>query len=340
MNTLPAQKNRLHEIDILYALGAILVILGHSHPNDWTTFPGEWVEFIYSFHMPLFFGVAGFLLASSQSIDRLGYGKWLWQKALRLLTPYFILSVLALVPKYILEHRGFEGFTLQYLLSAFFVPRQNVWGHFWFLPVLFLLYGLLGLLRLAEKRWAKAWRYAVQSALLALLLALHFLKPGILWLGIQDVCDFAVYFLAGYMLFDAYGKQCKDLPVLAHVFISIVLLTASICIFKIWPASIYWNFLVSFLMLACCWEIGQLLKNCKTKRLDFIASFAFTFYIYSWPAQGIAEQLCSRLHMPWYATTPLMFAIGLLCPAAIIWLYRKYTFLHGRFAGLVLGVRR
>lgn len=180
----------------------------------------------------------------------------------------------------------------------------------------------------------------MQSALLALLLALHFLKPGILWLGIQDVCDFAVYFLAGYMLFDAYGKQCKDLPVLAHVFISIVLLTASICIFKIWPASIYWNFLVSFLMLACCWEIGQLLKNCKTKRLDFIASFAFTFYIYSWPAQGIAEQLCSRLHMPWYATTPLMFAIGLLCPAAIIWLYRKYTFLHGRFAGLVLGVRR
>lgn len=27
---------RLHEIDILYALGTLLAILGHSHPNDWT----------------------------------------------------------------------------------------------------------------------------------------------------------------------------------------------------------------------------------------------------------------------------------------------------------------
>ena len=48
-------KKRFREIDVLYALGALLVILGHSHPNDWSTFPGEWVRFIYYFHMPLFF---------------------------------------------------------------------------------------------------------------------------------------------------------------------------------------------------------------------------------------------------------------------------------------------
>lgn len=40
-------KKRFREIDVLYALGALLVILGHSHPNDWSTFPGEWVRFIY-----------------------------------------------------------------------------------------------------------------------------------------------------------------------------------------------------------------------------------------------------------------------------------------------------
>ena len=49
------QKSHYKEIDFLYALGAVLTILGHSHPNDWSTFPGEWIEFIYLFHMPLFF---------------------------------------------------------------------------------------------------------------------------------------------------------------------------------------------------------------------------------------------------------------------------------------------
>ena len=85
-------KKRFREIDVLYALGALLVILGHSHPNDWSTFPGEWVRFIYYFHMPLFFFIAGFLLCGSASIVRFGYFRWLKDKALRLFTPYFVLS--------------------------------------------------------------------------------------------------------------------------------------------------------------------------------------------------------------------------------------------------------
>ena len=69
-------KKRFREIDVLYALGALLVILGHSHPNDWSTFPGEWVRFIYYFHMPLFFFIdsapdAGSLLCPSSSLASL-----------------------------------------------------------------------------------------------------------------------------------------------------------------------------------------------------------------------------------------------------------------------------
>lgn len=46
-------------IDTLYTIGIMLVILGHSHPSDWTLFSGTIFEkiilFIYTFHMPLFF---------------------------------------------------------------------------------------------------------------------------------------------------------------------------------------------------------------------------------------------------------------------------------------------
>ena len=102
-------KLRLREIDMLYALGTLLVILGHSHPNDWSTFPGKWIEFIYTFHMPLFFLIAGYLFAYSDSMSRLGYFKWLKEKALRLLTPYVILTLVTFVPKYALENGGLSG---------------------------------------------------------------------------------------------------------------------------------------------------------------------------------------------------------------------------------------
>lgn len=69
---------RLHEIDVLYGLGTLLAILGHSHPNDWSSFPGKWVEFIYLFHMPLFFLIAGFFAGRVQKPD----APELWKMAL------------------------------------------------------------------------------------------------------------------------------------------------------------------------------------------------------------------------------------------------------------------
>ena len=50
---------RLKEIDVLYFLGIFLVLIGHSHSSDWSQFEKTILEriinFIYMFHMPLFF---------------------------------------------------------------------------------------------------------------------------------------------------------------------------------------------------------------------------------------------------------------------------------------------
>lgn len=71
------KKKHYTEIDHLYTIGVVLVILGHSHSSDWDTFSGTILEtaleFLYTFHMPLFFVIAGFLFASSSRIDQEGY---------------------------------------------------------------------------------------------------------------------------------------------------------------------------------------------------------------------------------------------------------------------------
>lgn len=170
---------RWPEIDNLYALGTVLVVFGHSHSSDWSSFSGTILEsaisFIYTFHMPLFFFIAGFLFMNSCSLERIGYGQWIKQKAQRLLIPYVVLSAVALVPKYYVENQTFAGFA-NYLIKAIFVPRIGVWGHFWFLPVLMLIYLLFGFGRLCmadKSRKMFSGGYSCFSSCIILLTVQH-----------------------------------------------------------------------------------------------------------------------------------------------------------------------
>lgn len=57
-------KQRDKKIDVLYTIGIVFVLIGPSHPSDWTlfesTFFKEVIIFIYTFHMALFFFIAGY----------------------------------------------------------------------------------------------------------------------------------------------------------------------------------------------------------------------------------------------------------------------------------------
>lgn len=342
-------KLRLREIDMLYALGTLLVILGHSHPNDWSTFPGKWIEFIYTFHMPLFFLIAGYLFAYSDSMSRLGYFKWLKEKALRLLTPYVVLTLVTFVPKYALENGGISGLSISYLLTSFIEPRNGVWGYFWFLPVLFVYYAAFGVFRLIDDWYGLTSHNRhlniVSESLglfIGLLLTANIIRIKSDFLGIKDICEFAVYFGVGYLLCKKLSDKDFKIPNFVRI-IAVVLFTAGGVASFIWFDSRYsfmkFDFITTFLMLAACWELGQLLKYAVVPCADFIAHNVFTYYIYSWPAQAVVERLCSHFSTPWYITTPAMFAVGVIFPTAVIFIYRKCTFLHRRPIKLILGMR-
>ncbi|MGE7115104.1 acyltransferase family protein [Lysinibacillus sp. NPDC047702] len=80
--------NRIRWIDTAKGLGIIIVILGHAYPPD------NWLKIIYSFHMPLFFFLSGYLF-SVKKYNSLG--KFISNKSRSLLIPYFIFSILSLI---------------------------------------------------------------------------------------------------------------------------------------------------------------------------------------------------------------------------------------------------
>lgn len=90
-------KNK--KILFLQCFGILLVVLGHSGEN--IPYLTKW---IYSFHMPLFIFISGYLLdyTSKNGIIKINYVNFIKKKIIRLLVPYLVISSLAYIPKYLL----------------------------------------------------------------------------------------------------------------------------------------------------------------------------------------------------------------------------------------------
>ncbi len=329
-------RKKINEIGLLYTIGVLLTILGHSHSNDWTTFPPQPVEFIYSFHMPLFFCISGYLFTKSSSLERDGYFKWIGDKSKRLLIPYFVISAISFIPKTLLDNGNLNDIGLNELFECFFAPRFNVWGHFWFLPVIFIFYFVFGLWRSFFYDNLKYKKCVVVGTLLAAIV-LHFIKTDIAWLGFSDLCEFTVYFVIGISAHEVLKiKKLRN----GELIVGSLLLTAvSIVLFSKFRHNTFVMFVESILMLVACLFLSQLLAEKKFKYVNFINENVFTFYICSWPFQAISEKILDFFALEWYVYTIVMFLIGIAAPCITIIVYRKLKFINCNFLSYLFGFR-
>ena len=335
------QKKRWPQIDILYTLGIVLVLIGHSHSSDWSTFEGtilhKAILFIYTFHMPLFFFVAGFLFQNSDRLERQGYGKWVGEKALRLLVPYLFWTLLALVPKYYLEHHGFSGLTPMYVLRVIFVPRENIWGHFWFVPVLLLTYVLFGGIRLATNRWNQV---VIALTVVAVTTGVYFIPVKINVFGLADLKSDLVFFALGILLRVVYPEKgiTKKKPAAFAVGVAVFFLAlGAIFLWRFDSASTLSSHIIALLILAACWLLAELLPSGKA--ITWFSEHNFTIYIFSWFFQAAMMLVCDKLRVLWVVTFVCMFFIGLVGPILLSIILDRLPYRKNRWFRLVFGMR-
>ena len=327
---------KINEIGLLYAIGVLLTILGHSHPNDWTTFPAQPVEFIYSFHMPLFFCISGYLFSKSNSLKRSGYLKWIVDKSKRLLIPYFLISAVSFLPKTLLEDGNLNNVNLNRIIECFFAPRFNIWGHFWFLPVIFILYFIFGLWKCYLYNKINFKKSVIGITFLASLV-MHFVKTDIAWLGLSDLFEFSVYFVIGILTYEVI--KIKKFGNIKAFLGMILLITMSILLFLKFRHNMILMFIESIFMLVACLFLSQILSNKNFKSVNFINENIFTFFICSWPFQAVSEKILDLFAFEWYIYTIVMFLIGVIAPCFIIIAYKKFKFINCKFLSYILGFR-
>lgn len=124
------KENRIKWIDISKGIGIILVVLGHCN------IPMNWAIIIYSFHMPLFFFLSGYLFSIKKYSS---FNPFLVHKAKTILLPYFYFSFLSFL--YFAIHNQTE--IIKPLIGIFYSNGINGWMPFnvalWFLTCLFMV---------------------------------------------------------------------------------------------------------------------------------------------------------------------------------------------------------
>lgn len=122
-------KQRIESWDILKGIGIFLVILGHVTQNK------DLADFIYAFHMPLFFIVSGYFLHNKKNFIK--------SQAKTLIMPYLFFGLLSFIYWWLLElpfRDTLQGESIGHQFLNLFIPHvpQICNVVLWFLPCLFL----------------------------------------------------------------------------------------------------------------------------------------------------------------------------------------------------------
>lgn len=192
-------NNRKDYLDIAKGIGIILVVLGHC-PQVYNPLK----QWIYAFHMPLFFIVSG-MVWNRISHEKKGYFNriFLIDKIKRLIVPCYIWGIIYMILNAVID-KSFSFINIAYLLYG----SQSGFSHagsltsLWFLPCMFLAVCLFEVIQMTIGKNDKKTTLLVISIISVVIgIFLPRLSGGYPWS--LDVAFLAVAF----MLWGCVGKE-------------------------------------------------------------------------------------------------------------------------------------
>lgn len=303
----------------MQAFGIILVVAGHStYQLGHAGHVPSICRWLYTFHMPLFFFISGYLLKYSNTrkgiqlsdMPALGKDGFITGKARRLLVPYVIISSVVFIPKTMMSAIALRPVDMSVwsYLGMLLYPHTNVIGYFWFLPSLFLIFCMA---YIAAKTKAKT----NDSLLIVCLIAVSIVNPGTGFLGLDSALYNAVFFAAGYI----FRKHMLETVVGRHsATAAAVTFTVSVALMYAPDTGVRY-LLSSFNGILMSVALAHLYIAGKMRFLDHLDGATYTIYLLSWFPQVASQQILISLvpGITWHVTTALAFFSGLYVPLMV-----------------------
>lgn len=285
---------------LLSVWGILLVLLGHcgfeepvisenlTHLHSW----------IYSFHMPLFFMISGYLFSlTNKSLMAINAPKFMQKKAVRLLVPYVVLGVVLYGIKFAFS--GFSHATRDFSVDTFFKMficpgcKGSTMGYLWYVFTLFIVFAVVVLLSKMRVNMKKVgWCLVVMSALL----------PRCGWLNWNTVCRDLPYFVLGILLHRYESKIQLFVNKSPYNLLTLSALSISLQFVELpfpgWLSRIIEALIGLMMSIQLC---SMLLKcNWVEKCLLSLGKYTYCIYLLSWFGHYAAKiVLVNVLHVHW-----------------------------------------
>lgn len=163
-----------------------MVVFGHELQTFYSNFDQLFIfKFIYSFHMPLFMIISGYLANMSLQKNGCSFEKCVLKKFLYLMIPFLSWYIIGLIWQ--------DQFVFAKLMTSLLFLFTHVDSGLWYLYVLFVLYIFLYI--------ANKFKYKYFVFLLIFLLL-----PASNILGANQLLWYIQFFVIGMLLFEFQGK--------------------------------------------------------------------------------------------------------------------------------------
>lgn len=327
------------ELHLLRAIAIVLVVLGHAL-DPYLGWPVIAVakKIIYSFHMPLFFFMTGFWAR------KLFVPAWnrflpiLKTQAVRLLLPYFACSLLVVAAKLVpalglFADRPLKAADIPAVLLLY--PSRNPMIVLWFVYVLFMIQvfilSLVNILRIdgtTLKGLGLIGGIAIAAAILGTI------RP-VEELGLNAICQYAVFVVAGQAAATVYSRWYRSLQKLRPAFALAFVLP---CVAPLAFRNPCLRYAFACGGILACWALADWTRNAPQRLRDglmVVGSYSYEIYLYSYFFQVVLRLvLIQVLGITSISLLLVLLGAGLIGPIVLAKvLLRRVSVLSVLFTG-------
>lgn len=340
------KENKL--VSFLQVWGIILVVLGHSFEAYYSVHRHNFIarDWIYTFHMPLFVFISGYLFLysiqiSNRSLEEMplwGRKGFFMKKVERLLLPYLVISTITFFPKTFLSKYAMRGVELSWesWIDMLIYPWDNVIIFFWFLPMLFLIFCVV----VCAMRIALhfQWKFNVYIILL-LLSVLHLFNPfeNMHFLALTDVMKYLIYFVLGCFFF---MKQDNLMKFFVDKKCFKILILFLLSIFFLEFHFLGSGFLASINGILLSIMLGHIYVSYNFRLFQHLNGMSYTIYLLSWFPQVLFLQILQNVYpLRWELVTFMAIVSGIYGPFCIykLCMAMKRKYKYGKCVALIVG---
>ena len=298
------KKNQ--QILVLNTFAIIMVCVGHSFTAVESYYGHKW---IYSFHMPLFMFISGYLLnyvnihkqQTLSDISLFGRQGYIVKRAIRLLVPYFVISSITFIPKALLSTHALRpiDFSIDSYIHMLLYPIDNVIKFFWFLPTLFVVSIFTIILYKASKKLKLKYFFLICFPLFILLYEFNPLKH-IDFLNLGGVASYLIFFISGCM-YAQYNSMTSSKAKSANIYTAsgLLIIYSALIYFIAWDTP-FIGIVYAFTGIAFSFSLCSLYVKYNLKFLDHLSNSSYAIYLFSWyPLVIIQSFLMKKYALDW-----------------------------------------